>query len=422
MTNFINTIDTLGDNVVADSIINRSIVECKDNIVSFIGDDAFYGCYELTTIDFPAVTNIGNSAFKYCASLVTTILRNESMVSLAYKSVFDNCYHIKGITNSTYNPTGAKNGYFYVPSVLYDSYTTDSNWSTYASQFRKLEEWTVDGTVTGELDLVNRHMVRFFNSDGTLLGYQIVATGEDASYDDTPVCPEDSSIPFSGFEPSPIGVTADMDCYAQFISFATASWEKIAEISETGEAANYFNIGDKRTETTNGIEMEFVIVGFDADCISTNKIAGMTIVANTPLSNATTPVGSKFGGTYANSDIATKVNNYRDLLGSDLHDVIKNTRKKYKNTSGGVDYIDQYCWLLSLDEIMENTEDNINESYLNAPYPGFVNDQTLINFTGRYWTRSMVDNYKYFWAIDDFDSKLHGYYTNGNLIRFGFCI
>lgn len=328
MANFINTVDALGDNVVADSIINRSIVECKDNIVSFIGDDAFYGCYELTTIDFPAVTNIGNSAFKYCASLVTTILRNDSMVSLAHKSVFDNCYHIKGITNSTYNSTGAKNGYFYVPSVLYDSYIADSVWSTFASQFRKLEEWTVDGTTTGELDLVNRHMVRFFNSDGTLLGYQIVATGEDASYDGTPVCPDNSSAPFVGFKPQPISVTADVDCYAQYISFATATWAEIAALSERGEAANIFAIGDTKTvEMLDGGSITFEIVGFDHDDLAdgTGK-AGISILAKDVRSSDSHYDSAK--AIWPNGTLRTQARGYSEKLPADLVSVIKPVLKK----------------------------------------------------------------------------------------------
>lgn len=35
---------------------------------------------------------------------------------------------------------------------LVDTYKADTNWSTYAAQFRALEDYTVDGTITGELD------------------------------------------------------------------------------------------------------------------------------------------------------------------------------------------------------------------------------------------------------------------------------
>ena len=43
-------------------------------------------------------------------------------------------------------------GYIYVPSALIDSYKTAKNWSSHAAQFRALEDYTVDGTVTGAID------------------------------------------------------------------------------------------------------------------------------------------------------------------------------------------------------------------------------------------------------------------------------
>jgi hypothetical protein len=43
-------------------------------------------------------------------------------------------------------------GYIYVPRTLVNSYKTATNWSVYANQFRALEDYTVDGTITGELD------------------------------------------------------------------------------------------------------------------------------------------------------------------------------------------------------------------------------------------------------------------------------
>ena len=48
--------------------------------------------------------------------------------------------------------TNNKTGYIYVPRALVDSYKSATNWSTYASQFRALEDYTVDGTIMGELD------------------------------------------------------------------------------------------------------------------------------------------------------------------------------------------------------------------------------------------------------------------------------
>ena len=109
--------------------------------VTSIGVYAFYDCSSLTTADFPLVTSIGSYAFYKCTSLETVILRNNSVCSLNNTNAFKGCTHITG--------TG---GYIYVPSSLIDTYKTATNWVTYASKFRALEDYTVDGTTTGALD------------------------------------------------------------------------------------------------------------------------------------------------------------------------------------------------------------------------------------------------------------------------------
>lgn len=123
-----------------------------------IGKDSFYCCYVLPSVDLPKVTSINNSAFSGCYSLKAVILRSETMCTLSHKNAFDYCYHILGTRHSTYNPNGDKDGYFYVPRALLSDtdatmdYRRATNWSTYASQFRALEDYTVDGTITGALD------------------------------------------------------------------------------------------------------------------------------------------------------------------------------------------------------------------------------------------------------------------------------
>ena len=137
---FINTIDVLGDELVVKQFIERTLAEFKDNGVTSVGGYAFYGCSNLTTVDLPLVTSVGSYAFYNCKALTTVILRYETRCTLSDVKAF----------NST--PIKSGTGYIYVPSALVDSYKADSKWSTYANQFRALEDYTVDGTITGELD------------------------------------------------------------------------------------------------------------------------------------------------------------------------------------------------------------------------------------------------------------------------------
>ena len=136
--------------------------------VTNIGNGAFSSCSSLTIVNLPSVTNIENSAFNKCSSLTsidiplvtsigayafdgtsleTVILRSEALCTLLATSAF----------NST--PIASGSGYIYVPRALIDSYKSATNWSTYAAQFRILEDYTVDGTTTGEFQLPSQTRV-----------------------------------------------------------------------------------------------------------------------------------------------------------------------------------------------------------------------------------------------------------------------
>lgn len=113
---------------------------------------AFSTCKSLTKVDFSSLVRIDTLAFESCYILTAVILRSEIVCNLVNTAAFLDCYHLLGTVNKTYNPDGLKDGYIYVPASLVDSYKTATNWTTFADQFRALEDYTVDGTITGELD------------------------------------------------------------------------------------------------------------------------------------------------------------------------------------------------------------------------------------------------------------------------------
>lgn len=136
MADFINTVDLLGDKVVADSILDRSITEFKDDTVTVIGQGAFYHAAKLTIVDVPSVTQIYGQAFYGAGNLTALILRSETMCKLGSTNAF----------------TSSKVRY-YVPSALISEYRVETNWSSSpADSFRALEDYTVDGTIYGDLD------------------------------------------------------------------------------------------------------------------------------------------------------------------------------------------------------------------------------------------------------------------------------
>lgn len=159
---FINTLDVIGDDALTDSLIERTITEYKDNEVTVIGDQAFSGCSLLTICEVPVVTSVGSSAFSSCTALerldFTALTKLPSLYYLkSLRSlILRNTVMVTGPSSyMDLNETPIKKGtgYIYVPSTLVDTYKAATNWSNYANQFRALEDYTVDGTITGELDL-----------------------------------------------------------------------------------------------------------------------------------------------------------------------------------------------------------------------------------------------------------------------------
>lgn len=140
MSEFINTSYAIGDDALVDSIIMRTITEYKENRITFFGRGALSRCTALTVVDVPNITSIDRDAMSNCSALTTLVLRGNTACSLA---------NTNALTGS---PIASGTGYIYVPASLIDSYKAATNWSTYADQIRALEDHTVDGTTTGELD------------------------------------------------------------------------------------------------------------------------------------------------------------------------------------------------------------------------------------------------------------------------------
>jgi hypothetical protein len=108
-------------------------------LVSKISNSAFRQS-GVSVANLPLATTIASYAFYNCANLNALILRSETMCALSNANALNGTPIKSGI------------GYIYVPAALVDSYKAASNWSTYANQFRALEDYTVDGTITGALD------------------------------------------------------------------------------------------------------------------------------------------------------------------------------------------------------------------------------------------------------------------------------
>lgn len=123
---------------------------------------AFYGCSNLLEVNFQNISSVAGTCFYQCTKLKKADfgvkMKTLNGSSLAYCSALNHLVlrYPDGVVIIATNTFAGANfdGYVYVPSALVETYKTDGNWDSYAgsAKFRALEDYTVDGTITGELD------------------------------------------------------------------------------------------------------------------------------------------------------------------------------------------------------------------------------------------------------------------------------
>lgn len=112
---------------MADGCTNLETVDVHNS--SYISSYTFRNCSKLVKLDFHKAENVGTYAFNGCKALGTLILRMSAVPTLGSTNAFTNT-KIAGGT-----------GYIYVPAALIEEYKVATNWSTYANQFRAIEDY-----------------------------------------------------------------------------------------------------------------------------------------------------------------------------------------------------------------------------------------------------------------------------------------
>ena len=94
-----------------------------------VSNYSLYYMTDVLEIILPKITKIQNYTFNYDYSLVKLVIGTDltTVIPLTNTNAFTSCYHLLGTTNSSYNPTGAKDCYIYVPASLVADYRTATN-------------------------------------------------------------------------------------------------------------------------------------------------------------------------------------------------------------------------------------------------------------------------------------------------------
>lgn len=138
---------------MAEEIGNEAFRECGNltNValpsLKKVWYKTFFNCTNLEIVDLPVCSGIDSLAFENCTKLKAVVLRTTDTVCVADLDAFEGTPLVSG------------QGYIYVPTAMYEYYR--EGYEPVLNQlmpgffdimFRKIEDYTVDGTVTGELD------------------------------------------------------------------------------------------------------------------------------------------------------------------------------------------------------------------------------------------------------------------------------
>ena len=215
-------------------------------------------------------------------------------------------------------------------------------------------------------------------------------------------------------------------------TFNEYTWAEIAAISEAGNAASTFSVGDEKELTIGSKTYHVQILGFDHDDLSdgTGK-AGITVglkevMTTTRVMNSTK---TNVGG-WRDSEMRTYLkNNVLSSLPNELQSVIKTVNKVSdvgNQDTTTLKTTEDKLFLLSTTEVGGNSYTSWDVDGQGMQYEFFTDNASRIkylNIPERWWLRSTsVYGTIYFGGVDSDGSYNGGIVNEGHGVSFAFCI
>ena len=198
-----------------------------------------------------------------------------------------------------------------------------------------LKNITEDKTVYAIFAATARlYTITWLDDDGSVLKAEQLAYGTVPSYK-----PAKDGVVFVGWTPTIVAVTGNASYTASWseqITFADGQWADIARISESGQAANHFAIGDKKTLTFSNLSGQSVtvnmeIVAFNHDNLADGSgKAGITVMTETVAFTDQHGTSSSATSVWKDSKVRSHLrSSVLPSFPTELKNVIKAVTKEY---------------------------------------------------------------------------------------------
>ena len=208
-----------------------------------------------------------------------------------------------------------------------------------------------------------------------------------------------------------------------------APWGIISAISEAGNAASVWSVGDTKTIKLNGVSYTAQIIGFNHDTKTAGGVAGITFQLVDCL-NTTYPMnssGNNVGG-WKSSEMRARISEFLSQLDEDLQSVIKPVNKLTSVSSGTstIETVSDKLFLLSEVEIFGSTQYSYTGegSQYDWYKAGNTNVKKVNGSVNSWWERSPYkDGAQYYCSVNYHGVKSTDPVSSTTVgVSFGFCV